>query len=182
MRSVWEIIKKSTTDLWDEMLYMLLFNVIWLIGTVLIIPWPFVTFGLFHIAAEVSEANGIRLSKFINYGRQMAKPAYIWGVLNLIGIALLWFNVTFYSGYTTQWAAILQLFFLSILAFWLLTMHLAVGMYPRLIEPSFGLALRNAAILVGRNQLVVLVIMLFIGLILFVSVLFPALLFLMTFS
>ncbi len=182
MNNLWEIIKKSTTDLWDEMLYMVLFNLIWFFGTLFILPWPFVTFALVFIAIDVADGKGIKWSKFWGYGRQNLKPAYIWGGVNLVALALMWFNVVFYSRYNTQWAQILQLFFLSLMAFWLLLQHVAVVLYPRLVEPSYKLALRNAAILVGKNPVISLVVMLLLGVLILVSAFFPALAVMIVFS
>ena len=182
MKTIWKIIKKSTIDLWDEMLYLVLFNIIWLVGTLLILPWPFVTFALYYIAIDVADGKGINWRKFWRYGRQMAKPAYVWGGINLVALALLWFNIIFYGRFNEQWAQILQLFFLSLLAFWLLLQHVAIVVYPRMIEPSYKLALRNAAILMGKYPVVSLVIMLFLGAIILLSGLFPALIVMITFS
>lgn len=182
MKNIWHILKKSTIDLWDEMLYMLLFNLIWLIGTILVLPWPFVTFALFGISRDVSEAKGIKFAHFFNYGREMLKPAYIWGGINLVALWLFWFNIRFYSGFNAQWAAVLQLFFISMTGVWLLLQFIAVALYPQLVEPSYKLALRNAAILLGKYPLVVISIALVIVAVLFITLFFPAFGFVMTFS
>lgn len=182
MKNIWEIIKKSTIDLWDEMLYMVLFNVIWLIGTLLILPWPFVTFALYFIAIDVADGKGIKWSKFWGYGRKNLKSAYIWGGVNVVALGLMWFNIIFYSRFNAAWAQILQLFFLSLLAFWLLVQHIAVVLYPRLVEPSYKLALRNAAILVGKYPVVSLVVMVLSGAMILVSAFFPALAFMIVFA
>ncbi|GAB4440198.1 MAG: hypothetical protein Kow0031_22130 [Anaerolineae bacterium] len=182
MNTLWKILKKSTTDLWDEMLYMVLFNLIWFFGTLLILPWPFVTFALYYIAIDVADGKGINWRKFWSYGRQNLKAAYIWGGVNLVALGLMWFNVVFYSRYNADWAQILQLFFLSLMAFWLLLQHVAVVLYPRLVEPDYRLALRNAAILVGKNPVISLVVMLLLGALILVSAFFPALALMMVFS
>jgi hypothetical protein len=182
MKNIWEIIKKSTIDLWDEMLYMVLFNVIWLVGTLLLLPWPFVTFALYFIAIDVADGKGIKWGKFWRYGRENLKSAYIWGGINFVALGLMWFNIVFYSRYNEAWAQILQLFFLSLLAFWLLLQHISVVLYPRLVEPSYKLALRNSAILVGKNPIVSLVVMVLSGALILVSALFPALTFMIVFS
>jgi hypothetical protein len=53
------IIKNSASDIWDEMFYLIIFNLIWVVGTLLILPWPFVTFGLFFTAYDIGEARGL---------------------------------------------------------------------------------------------------------------------------
>ncbi|HEX9924731.1 MAG TPA: hypothetical protein VGD99_18895, partial [Anaerolineae bacterium] len=60
-------LKNSVLDLWEEMFYALVFSIIWVVGTVLIIPWPFVTFGLFFTVYDVGQGKGIKLSTFFGH-------------------------------------------------------------------------------------------------------------------
>jgi uncharacterized membrane protein YesL len=182
MRDIWPIIKKSVIDLWDEMLYLVVFNVLWFVGTLLIVPWPFVTFALFYIARDVTDGKGIKWGKFFQYGRGTWRQAYTWGAFNIIVLGLLVFNILFYARYSAQWAALLQLFFVSLTAFWIVLQLMAVALYPNLVEPSLRLATRNAAILMGRHPLVVVFVLAVIIIVLIIAVLFPALIALIAIS
>jgi uncharacterized membrane protein YesL len=175
MSLIWQILKKSAIDLWDEMLYLLLFNIIWVVGTVLIFPFPFVTFALFYIVQDVTDGKGINLGKFFSYGRKNWKLAYIWGGLNLVIVCLLLFNVIFYNRFAAQWAMLLQLFFLSVTFFWIILQLLALALYPSLATPGFKLASRNAAVLMGHHPVAVLFLILVIVVVLLLSVLIPIL-------
>jgi uncharacterized membrane protein YesL len=156
---IWHTIRQSAIDIWDEMFYLIIFNIIWLVGTFLIIPWPFVTFALFAIAYDIGQSKGISLGKFFSYGRQAWKQAYIWGGINLGVMIVALVNIRFYGDITASWAAILQMFLLGVTIFWFIVQLVALPIYPRLEEPSFKLAVRNAAVLFGRYPLVILIIM-----------------------
>jgi uncharacterized membrane protein YesL len=175
---VFNAIKNSAIDIWEEMLYLMIFNLIWLIGSFLIIPWPFLTFGLFAIVHDIGQGKGIKFGKFFQYGRQMWKPAYIWGGINL-GVALvLWINIGFYAGIDSQWALIVRVILMALAIIWIVLQLVALPIYPRLAEPSFKLALRNAAIVVSRYPLSILILLIIVAVLLTISSIFPAIAFL----
>jgi hypothetical protein len=144
------------------MLYLVVFNVLWVVGTMLIVPWPFVTFALFYIARDVADGKGIKWGKFFQYGRETWRQAYTWGAFNVVIVGLLIFNILFYTRFSAQWSIMLQLFFVSLTAFWIILQLMAVALYPNLVEPSLRLATRNAAILMGRHPLVIIFVLLLI--------------------
>ena len=176
MRLIWPILKKTITDFWDELFYLILFNLLWLAGTALIIPFPLVTFALFFTIRDVSESKGITLRKFWGYGKQYWKQAYRWGLVNVGVMWLLLFNLRFYAGFPGQWAVMGQFFFLALTGFWLMWQLLAMALYPRLERPGLKLALRNAAILLGKYPLVSLAMLGWLGLLGAISVFIPAIL------
>jgi hypothetical protein len=62
---IWIALKQTGADIWDEILSLLIFNVITLVGMVLSIPWPFVTFGLFEMAYDIGQGKGVKFSAFL---------------------------------------------------------------------------------------------------------------------
>jgi hypothetical protein len=179
---IWNIIKKSAIDIWDEMLFLIVFNVIWFLGAILIIPAPFVTFALFFLVRDVGEGRGIHFSTFFLYGWQNLKPAYIWGGLNLVVLVAIWFNISFYAGIEASWAVVVRLFIASLAISWAVLQLVALALYPRLVEPSFKLALRNGAVIVGRHPLPIIILVAIALILLIISVFFQALGVLVTFS
>lgn len=176
------VIKKSATDVWDELLYVIVFNVVWLVGAVSIIFWPFVTFGLFFIAKDIGDGKGIKFGNFFSYARQTLKPAYIWGGINLAMFVTLWLNLNFYSSFDAQWARIVQLLIIALAIFWGILQLIALGLYPHLVEPGFKLALRNAAVVIARQPLMILVLVVVIALFIVASLIFQSIIFLLPFS
>ncbi len=175
-----EAIKQAAIDTWDEMLYLVLFNVVWIIGAVLVIPLPFVTFGLFFTAYDITEGKSIKINTFFSHGRQRLKEAYIWGGVNLVIYVVLLLNISFYANIEAQWAVTLRLLMLSITFFWTLFQLVALALYPRLETPGLKIAYRNTMVLLGHYPIPVLVIVLFIIFLGIVASFLPATLFLLS--
>src|SRR5512139_1616139 len=112
MQIIVSILKKSVLDIWEELLYLILFNVICFIGLILILPAPLVLFGLFGTVYEIGEGKGINLGTFWSYARNLWKPAYVWGGLNLVILVIWGINLRFYNDFTAAWATALQMFLL----------------------------------------------------------------------
>lgn len=179
---MWSIIKKTGADIWDEMLKLLVFNVVWVLSLILILPWPFVTFGLFYTAKDIGDGKGITFSSPFTYGLQVLRPAYIWAVVNLAAFFGIVLNLNFYAGIEAQWARIVQIFVISLALFWTILQLVTLAMYPRLAEPSFLPAVRNAMILVGRHPLPIFAMAIGAALILFLSTFAPVIILLLSIS
>jgi uncharacterized membrane protein YesL len=173
MGTIWGIIKQSAADFWDEFLYLMIFNAVWLLGSLLVLPWPYLTFALFFTAHEIGQGKAIKFSTFFMGAVPFWKQAYIWGVINLLTVFILWFNLNFYANFGTGWAAIVQIIFLAMIVLWVVLQIVALPMYPRLEEPGFKTALRNAGILLGRYPHVALVLIMIVALFVNISSLFP---------
>lgn len=173
MRLIWSIIKLAAGDVWDEMLHLLIFNAIWLLGSLLILPWPYLTFGLFFTTYDISQGKAIKLNSLFVRPARFWKQAYLWGAINLLAAFLFWFNLNFYSDFATRWAATMQVVFVALLLLWSIWQLLALPMYPRLEKPGLRLALRNAAIVLGRYPVAVLGLVVIITALLLIAVIFP---------
>ncbi len=179
---LWRILKKSTLDLSEEILYLVIFNVFWLIGTVLILPFPLVTFALFHTVYDIGQGKGIKMGTFVTYARQTWKQAYIWGAINLVVLLVARINLSFYAGIDAGWAAVVQTVVIAITFFWLILQLLILPLYPRLTNPGFRLALRNAAAMIGLQPLIVFSLVILTGLIGLLSFFFQAIALIGSFS
>jgi uncharacterized membrane protein YesL len=173
MRLIWSIIKLAAGDIWDEMLHLLVFNAIWLLGSLLILPWPYLTFGLFFTAYDISQGKAIKLNSLFVRPAPFWKQAYVWGAVNLLAALLFRFNLNFYNNFATTWAATIQIVFVALLLLWSIWQLLALPMYPRLEKPGLRLALRNAAIVMGRYPLAVLVLVVIVTLLLLITAILP---------
>ena len=170
---IFNAVKKAMLDLWEELLLLGVFNLIWCLGTLLILPWPFVTFGLFYTVRDVSQGKAIKFRDFFVYGRQKWKEAYIWGGVNVAVILVAWLNLRFYAAIEARWAGLLQVFIIALLVFWGVLQLVALPIYPRLETPGLKLALRNALVVVGRYPLAILVLVIFIVLSGIIASIFP---------
>jgi uncharacterized membrane protein YesL len=176
MSLVRSIIVKTLGDLWEEAFPLILFNMFWVAGSVpglallgygaagpflslivlgliALLPWPFVTFGLFFAAHEVVEEKVVSLKTFFQGGRQMWRQAYLWGGLNVLVMAILLSNITFYNSPAspignTAIGPVVSALFAGITLSWLVWQEFVLAIYPRLETPALWPALRNAGILV----------------------------------
>ncbi|RME79646.1 MAG: hypothetical protein D6784_00425 [Chloroflexi bacterium] len=179
MSLVWTAIRQAGRDFWEEMLFLLVFNAVWLLGGLFILPLPFLTFALFFTAYDIGQGKGIHFSTFFRYAGQTWKPALVWGAANLGALFVLWTNLNFYGQIQSQWAAMVQIAFIGLTAAWLVTQLFALPLYPRLEKPGLRLALRNAVIMMARYPLAALTALLFGGLVVGISLFFaPAFAFL----
>ncbi len=156
---IWTSLKKAGTDIWDELLYMIIFNVISLIGTLLVLPWPLVTFGMFEMAYDVGQGKGLKFSEFFTRPAKKWKQVYIWGGINLGLLVLIFVNINFYATFQVAWAGVVQALIIGVGGFWLILQLIMLAVYPRLETPGFREALRNAMILVARHPLAVVTLL-----------------------
>jgi uncharacterized membrane protein YesL len=175
---IWNALKGAGGDIWEELLYLIMFNVIWLIGSLFLLPIPLLTFGLVYIAHDIGQGKGIKFSTFFEHARRMWKQAYIWGGINLGLAIIVWLNLNFYAGFGTQWATTAQIVIIAITIFWSILQLLALPLYPHLKKPGFKLALRNASVVLGRYPGPVFMLLVIVAIIGVISSLFPPLAFL----
>jgi len=168
-----QALKNAGLDFWEELLLLALFNIIWCLGTVLVLPWPFVTFGLFFTVRDIGDGKAIKFTTFFEHARRQWKLAYLWGGVNLAVVLLLGINIRFYNGLETQWAAFLQVLMIAILMIWLVLQLVALPIYPRLEEPTLKLALQNGLVVIGRYPVPMVILIILVGLISLIAVLFP---------
>lgn len=160
---IWTSLKHVGSDIWDELFNLIVFNVVTLIGTILIIPWPFVTFGLFEMTYDISQGKGIKFTTFFTRAAQVWKQAYVWGGINLGVIIIVAINLNFYGNFVATWASVAQILMLGVAVFWFTLQLVILPLYPRLEEPGFKIALRNAAVLMGRYPLPTLTVFIIVA-------------------
>lgn len=162
-------------DLWDELLYMVIFNVICVCCLVVFPLFPFALFGLFYIAYDIGKGKAVKLSLFFSYAKQTWTLAATWGGINLLVMAILIANLAFYTGIQAQWAVVMRLLILGCIISWAVLQLIALALYPRLVEPGFKMALRNAAAVMGLSPALVFLLTLWIAVVITISVFLPPL-------
>lgn len=113
------IFLRSARDFWRESFFLMVFNIITSLavmpgfllltyavtsrqlvlvgaGGLLLLAWPFSTFGLFHTAAQVVDGGSIHFRTFFSGGRHRLGLAYRWGAVNMAVLGVLTVNAFFY--------------------------------------------------------------------------------------
>ena len=134
---IWDIIKKTAMFGWEEIIYLVIYNIVALtvlaggpalvimgitispllmmLGSILLFLTPPVLFGLFWLTYQISLGNAVKFSTFWDGAKQHRKTAYIWGGINLVIIVTLVANIIFYQQQKAVWAGYIVLLFIGLL-------------------------------------------------------------------
>jgi hypothetical protein len=141
--------------------------IIWFCCQLLVITGPPATLGLFNYANRVAKGEVTDFRDFWGAMRQYFFTAWRWALVNYFALALLVGDYLL----TGQLAGgslsrILQGLYLAVLAGWLLVQFYALPFLLEQASPSVKQALRNGAVMLGRNILfsLVLDVLLFVAL------------------
>lgn len=198
MRIVYEGFKKGISIFWDDSISLIVFNFICflsllpallffsvtngtasvltsIINTVLFLPSVFFIFPLYHVLFDGRQAIVISFRSFFGYMRSTWKQAFVFGVANVFVALMVGWNLRFYAQFNEAWAGIMQAIFVSVTLIWMILQITMLPLYPRLTEPSFKLALRNAGALFAGYLLPVLVMAVWTILFIVLTIMFQAL-------
>jgi len=198
MRIVFEGFKKAFSIFWDDSISLIVFNFICflsllpallffsvtnatasvvtsIINTVLFLPSVFFIFALYHVLFDCRRSIVISFRSFFGYIGSTWKQALIFGVINVFMALMVGWNLRFYAQFHEAWAGIVQAIFVSVTMIWVILQITMLPLYPRLTDPSFKLALRNAGALFAGYILPVLVMAVWTVLFIFLTIMFQAL-------
>ncbi|MGE5222093.1 MAG: DUF624 domain-containing protein [Omnitrophica WOR_2 bacterium] len=146
------VMRQALKDAWSDLWTVLVCNLVWLLAQLLIIPGPPATLALFYYANQKAKGEPSDLSDFWYGFRHYWRPAWRWGLLNdallivLAGDYLLTGRLS--QGMT---AHLIQGFYLALLGVWLLIQLLTLPFLLEQETPSIRQALRNGAVMLGKN-------------------------------
>jgi uncharacterized membrane protein YesL len=160
MSSALKILGLSFRDVWQELWTILIVHILFLLGMILIVPGPPVMLALFSYGNKIAHGDPADERDFLKAIRQYWKPAWRWGLINLLTIGVL--TTDYYlmgkMAVNSNQAHIVQGFYLALLAGWSLLQLFALPFLFEQKQPSVLRALRNGAVFIRRNLMVVLVL------------------------
>ena len=173
------ILGLSLRDTWQEFWTILIVHLLFLLANLLILPGPPATLALFYFGNRIAHGEIATERDFLHAVRQYWGPGWRWGFINLVVIGLLTGDYYLVGRLTenTQIAAFTQGLYFTLLAGWSLLQMFTLPFLFEQKEPLVLQALRNAAVFIRRNLILVLVL----GLLLALSLLAGALAFMLTF-
>lgn len=152
MTDAWQVIRAALRQTWADIFTTLVVNFLWFFFNLLIITGPPATLALFYVANRIAHDEPTDPGDFIAALRRYFGVGWRWGALNLF---ILFFLVGDYilTGRLLQGdtARIVQGFYLLLLVIW---SFLQLYLLPLMLEqerPELIQALRNAAVMFGRN-------------------------------
>jgi membrane-anchored glycerophosphoryl diester phosphodiesterase (GDPDase) len=155
-----KILRKAFQDVWQELWTILIVQLLFLLGHLLIVFGPPVTVAMFYYGNRIVHDEVATEREFLHAVRQYWKPAWRWGGLNFLVIGLLagdyyltgkWVSVS-------NLASLLQGFYIVALILWLLLQMFALPFLFEQERPSVVQALRNSTVFVTKNLFFVLVL------------------------
>jgi uncharacterized membrane protein YesL len=165
MSEIWDIVKQSLGDLWNDLWSTAVINLAWLVCQVLVLPGPPATLALFYYGNRLAHGEIADIGDFWQALRRYWQPAWWWGLVNLAVFFLLIGDVHLMGGMDQSPAARFgQSFYLAALGGWCLLQIYALPFLFEQEEASVRLALRNAATMIGRNPAFSLEFMLLLAL------------------
>jgi hypothetical protein len=179
VQMAFNILGRAFRDVWQELWTILIVQLLFLLGQLLIVLGPPVTVAMFYYGNRIAHAELATERDFLRAVRQYWKPAWRWGGLNLLVIGVLAGDY-FLTG---RWSAnpeltsFLQGLYAILLTFWLVLQMFALPFLFEQEQPSILQALRNATIFVRQNFIVVFTL----SLLLVISLALGMLVFMLTF-
>ena len=166
-------------DVWKEMWTILIVHLIFLFGNILIVLGPPVTVALFFYGNKIAHGEMASERDFFAAIRYYWKPAWRWGVLNLLILGLLIgdYHLTARLVTRPETAHFVQGLYITLIAVWLLVQIFALPFLFEQEQPLVSQALRNSVVFIRRN----LVFVLMLGFLLLLSLGIGTLTFMLTF-
>ena len=155
-----KILGSSFRDVWQELWTILIVHLLFLFGNILIILGPPVTLALFFYGNKIAHGEAANERDFLQAVRNYWSPAWRWGLINLVAIAVLtgdFYLIGKLAGNSNQ-SYLIQGFYLTILAGWLLLQLFSLPFVFEQKQPSVVQALRNGAVFIAQNFVLVLVL------------------------
>ncbi len=150
MSPVLVVLRRALADTWNAIATVLLVNLFWLLSQLLIIPGPPATLAIFYYANRLAHQEAADFADFWRAFRSYWGPAWRWGLLTYLVIAILFFDERL-TGRTGAASPAIQGFYLALLSAWLLLQLFTLPLLFEQDRPSLRQALRNAAVMLGRN-------------------------------
>ena len=153
------ILALAFRDTWQELWTILIVQLLFLLGIILILPGPPAILALFFYANRIAHGESATERDFLRAVRIYWGPAWRWGLLNLFMIGLLSGDYYLTARLTdnTNIASFIQGLYIALLAVWLLLQLFALPFLFEQKQPEVLRALRNAAVFIGKNLSFVLV-------------------------
>jgi uncharacterized membrane protein YesL len=179
MSLAWRVIKRSFSDFIDDILWLVVFNIVWCLAAVTVVALPLASAGLAWVAAEIGEGKVIGWRTFVEGVRRFWKQAYVWGLLNLVVGVLVVMNLVFYLGREESWATVPLMLFGALGLWWIGTQFYFFPFLVHQDPPALKTAYRNGLVLMLSQPLVSLTVFLVVAVLTAASylLLFPMFLF-----
>ena len=173
MKDVFNVLRSSLRDLWDDLWMVAVCNLIWLLALVLLIPGPPATLALFYYGRRLARGEQTSLGDFFRAMQVYWSTAWRWALVNLALVLILLGDILILK--PVRPSPLIQFsqgFYLAVVLTWLFIQLFTLPFLFEQEEPSLRIAWRNAAVMLGRNIGFSITLGLALGVILFAGAVF----------
>lgn len=128
---------------WDDWVNQTVLNLVWAICQVTIVLGPPATFGMAYVANRLVHGEATGLSGWWQGLRRYLLVSWLWGLANLVVAVVLYANLVMYGSIDAFWGPLLQGVALAVSAFWAVVQLYAVPFLMEQTEPKLLRAWRN---------------------------------------
>ncbi len=165
------VIGRALRDWLGEFFLMLVFNVICILCWATIVLGPPAVAGMYYAVNRTAHAQAIHLRDMYVGARQYFWKAWLLMGLNLLAALVFYADMVFFQQYEAGWAVVIQTFVAMTGLLWLATQFYALPFLMVQKEPRVFLALRNGLFTLLTSLFYTLVLIAFIGVILYLVLL-----------
>jgi uncharacterized membrane protein YesL len=176
------VVKLAFLDLIEEIWWLFVFNLLLALLGLLILPLPLLAAGLAWVAAEIGQGKAIGWQTFVDGARRYWKPAYLWGLINVVTWIIIVVNYNFYSNLDATWAIIPFWFLISISLVWGVVQLYVLPLLILQETPSLRLAYRNGLVLMASQPAVIILLLILIAVLAIATFFLPILAFVVDFA
>jgi len=183
IKEAFGVIWTSLRDLWEELYYLIIANVIWFflalglplllleiqstaawiaMGVLLLLAFPPATAAVFVVTHRVAHATTFHLSDFFAAYKRYWWRSWLWLLVNFAIAFIIYIDFRFYPDLLQNvWGAAFAMFFTIVFIFWLV---MQIYFWPMLLvqeKANILQAWRNSAVLILAYPLYALIIVIF---------------------
>ncbi|MCS6773647.1 MAG: DUF624 domain-containing protein [Anaerolineae bacterium] len=173
LRVLW----KTLQDLWGEMFYLVLMNLLTLVLMLLVIPGPPAWVALCAVCNRVANDYAISWETYFRAFRAHFLKAWLYSLASLVAIALIGLNFWWYGAVfgNQEWAQWVRGAWLAAAVFWVVINFYIVAFYLEQEDRRWRIAFRNALLTAGAFPLFTLALLIVGGVIMAIAVVFTPL-------
>ncbi|HEY3475084.1 MAG TPA: DUF624 domain-containing protein [Anaerolineales bacterium] len=160
------IVGLALRDTWQELWTILIVNLLFLLGVVLIIPGPPAILALFYYGNNIAHGEDATERDFLRAIREYWGAAWRWGLMNLIVIGVLTGDYYLIGKLmnSASYRALLQGMYITLLGAWLMLQLFTLPFLFEQQQPRVIQAVKNAAVFIRKNLILVIMLTLLLGL------------------
>lgn len=152
IRRIFSVYRRSLAEIWGDLWTMLVVNSLWIVANLLIIPGPPATIALHSNVNRIVHGQESDHNDFWQAFKRSWGVGWRWGIVNLVVVLLLSLNYYLVSNAANaNLGSWLQGLYIAVALGWLMLQFYALPFLFEQEQMKVAQALRNGALMIGRN-------------------------------